>query len=129
MALGAFYRCLAARIGKAKAVTATARKIAILFYNAMRFGMSYQDPGGDHYEQKYRERVLKGLYRRPAEFGFTLQPADGALLLEPEDGAGLAARLRQRDRGDTGHRGLLQQHSAPLKAGPPATLLLRAGIG
>ena len=32
-ALGAFYRRLAARIGKAKAVTATARKIAVLFYN------------------------------------------------------------------------------------------------
>ncbi|WP_415261154.1 transposase [Pseudomonas chlororaphis] len=32
-ALGAFYRRLAAQIGKAKAVTATARKIAILFYN------------------------------------------------------------------------------------------------
>src|SRR5437660_8445889 len=34
-ALGAFYRRLAARIGKAKAVTATARKIAVLFYNAI----------------------------------------------------------------------------------------------
>jgi hypothetical protein len=44
-ALGAFYRRLAARIGKAKAVTATARKIAVLFYNAMRFGMQYADPG------------------------------------------------------------------------------------
>ena len=53
-ALGAFYRRLAARIGKAKAVTATARKIAILFYNAMRFGMTYQDPGAERYEQKYR---------------------------------------------------------------------------
>jgi transposase-like protein len=42
-ALGAFYRRLAARIGKAKAVTATARKIAVLFYNAMRFGIDYQD--------------------------------------------------------------------------------------
>ena len=31
-ALGAFYRRLSARIGKAKAVTATARKIAVLFY-------------------------------------------------------------------------------------------------
>lgn len=76
-ALGAFYRRLSARIGKAKAVTATARKIAILFYNAMRFGMDYKDPGADHYEQKYRERVVKGLYRRAAEFGFTLQPLDG----------------------------------------------------
>jgi transposase len=74
-ALGAFYRRLAARVGKAKAVTATARKIAVLFYNAMRFGMQYQDPGADHYEQKYRERVIKQLHRRAAEFGFTLQQA------------------------------------------------------
>lgn len=76
-ALGAFYRRLSARIGKAKAVTATARKIAILFYNAMRFGMAYEDPGADHYEQKYRERVVKGLHRRAAEFGFTLQAVEG----------------------------------------------------
>ncbi|MDU7495916.1 IS110 family transposase [Providencia sp. AGC89] len=37
-ALGAFYRRLSSRVGKAKAVTATARKIAILFYNAMKYG-------------------------------------------------------------------------------------------
>ena len=74
-ALGAFYRRLAARIGKAKAVTATARKIAVLFYNTMRFGMAYQDPGADHYESRYRERVVKQLHRRAAEFGFTLQEA------------------------------------------------------
>lgn len=75
-ALGAFYRRLAARIGKAKAVTATARKIAILFYNTMRFGMSYADPGADQYEQKYRERVLKQLHRRAAEFGLELHPVE-----------------------------------------------------
>ncbi|WP_447826121.1 hypothetical protein [Aeromonas salmonicida] len=44
-----------------------------MFYNAMRFGMEYQDPGADHYEQQYRDRVVKGLHRRAAEFGFTLQ--------------------------------------------------------
>ena len=72
-ALGAFYRRLAARIGKVKAVTATARKISVLFYNAMRFGMNYSDPGADQYEQKYRERVIKQLHRRAAEFGFELK--------------------------------------------------------
>lgn len=41
-ALGAFYRRLAGRIGKQEAVTATARKIAVLFYNALRFGMVYR---------------------------------------------------------------------------------------
>lgn len=76
-ALGAFYRRLAARIGKAKAVTATARKIAVLFYNSMRFGMAYQDPGADQYERNYRDRVVKNLHRRAADFGYTLQVAEG----------------------------------------------------
>ena len=74
-ALGAFYRRLAARIGRRKAVTATARKIAVLFYNAMRFGMRYEDPGAARYERDYRDRVVKGLRRRAAEFGFILNPA------------------------------------------------------
>lgn len=79
-ALGAFYRRLAARIGNAKAVTATARKIAVLFYNAMRFGMDYRDPGADYYEQQYRDRVIKQLHRRAAQFGFTLQHQDPTIV-------------------------------------------------
>ena len=55
-------------------MTATARKIAVLFYNAMRFGMEYKDPGADHDEQQYRDRVLKQLHRRAAQFGLILQP-------------------------------------------------------
>ncbi|WP_429173402.1 transposase [Aeromonas salmonicida] len=73
----AHLRLAAVTIGRAKAVTATACKIAVLFYNAMRFGMEYQDPGADHYEQQYRDRVVKGLHRRAAEFGFTLQTIEG----------------------------------------------------
>jgi transposase len=83
-ALGAFYRRLASRIGNAKAVTATARKIAVLFYNAMRYGMDYHDPGAEHYEQQYRDRVIKQLHRRAAQFGLTLQPQ------EPERSGGVS---------------------------------------
>lgn len=72
-ALGAFYRRLSARIGKAKAVTATARKIAILFYNAMRYGMDYHDPRANQYEQRYRDRAIRNLRRKAADFGFTLE--------------------------------------------------------
>ena len=75
-ALGAFYRRLAARIGKAKAVTATARKIAVLFYNTMRFGIAYKDPGAYYYEAAYRDRVVKQLHRRAANFGFRLEAID-----------------------------------------------------
>src|ERR1700733_5995495 len=60
-ALGAFYRRLSSRAGKSKAVTATARKIAVFFFNTLRHGMSYKDPGADQYEQHYRSRVLANL--------------------------------------------------------------------
>jgi hypothetical protein len=72
-ALGAFYRRLSTRIGKAKAVTATARKIAVLFYNALRHGMDYADPGASYYEERYRKRVIDNLQRRAKAFGFVLQ--------------------------------------------------------
>jgi len=75
-ALGAFYRRLSARIGKAKAVTATARKIAALFYNAVRHGMEYVDPGASFYETRYRKRVVENLHRRAKAFGFVLQPME-----------------------------------------------------
>ena len=77
-ALGAFYRRLAARTGKAKAVTATARKLAILFYNALRFGMTYVDPGVSAYEARYRQRVIHNLQRRAKSLGFTLVAAPQA---------------------------------------------------
>jgi hypothetical protein len=71
-ALGAFYRRLAARVGKAKAVTATARKLAVLFYNALRFGLAYADPGAEYYERRHRQRVLHLLQRRARQLGYTL---------------------------------------------------------
>ena len=75
-ALGASYRRLSARIGKAKAVTATARKIAVLFYNVLRHGMDYADPGAAYYEERYRRRVLTNLQRRAKSLGYVLQAAD-----------------------------------------------------
>ncbi|MGA3118472.1 MAG: IS110 family transposase [Syntrophobacteraceae bacterium] len=73
-ALGAFYRRLAAKVGKAKAVTATARKLAVLFYTLMRYGKEYVEPGADYYEQQYRERVLRALTRKAAALGYRLTP-------------------------------------------------------
>lgn len=77
-ALGAFYRRLSARIGKAKAVTATARKIAILFYNAIRHGMDYADPGATYYEERHRRRVVDNLQRRAKALGYVLQATPAA---------------------------------------------------
>ncbi len=78
-ALGAFYRRLSSRIGKQKAVTATARKIAVLFYNTLRFGMTYHDPGAAECEERHRTRVLANLQRRAKTFGVELAPLPAAV--------------------------------------------------
>ena len=83
-ALGAFYRRLSARLGKAKAITATARKIAVLFYNTLRYGMSYADPGATYYEDRYQQRVLSNLQRRARSLGFILHK------VEPDTQAGVS---------------------------------------
>jgi transposase len=71
-ALGAFYRRLAARAGKAKAVTATARKLAILFYSIMKHGSAYVEPGIEYYEARYRSRVVANLKKRATRLGYEL---------------------------------------------------------
>jgi len=53
--------------------TATARKIAVLFYNSLRYGMAYHDPGASQYEERYRSRVIGNLQQRAKAFGFSLQ--------------------------------------------------------
>jgi transposase len=72
------YRRLSARVGKATAVTATVRKIAVLFYNTLRHGMSYADPGAAYYEDRFRQRVLSNLQLRAKSLGFVLQQAESA---------------------------------------------------
>ncbi len=82
-ALGAFYRRLAYRIGKAKAVTATARKLAILIYRVLRGDISYKDPGVEAYEAKHRQRSLRNLRRRAEHLGFNLHNIETGELLQP----------------------------------------------
>lgn len=71
-ALGAFYRRLAARIGKPQANTATARKLAILVYRTLKGQLVYRDPGADPYDAEQRTRVLRRLRQRAASLGFEL---------------------------------------------------------
>jgi len=52
---GAFFRRLKARLGPAKAITATAHKLARIVYLLLKYGHNYVDPGAQYYEQRYRE--------------------------------------------------------------------------
>ncbi len=74
-ALGAFYRRLKSRHGAPKAITATARKLACLFYNMLKNGDAYVEKGMQEYEVKYHDKVVKSLERRAKELGFNLVQA------------------------------------------------------
>jgi transposase len=71
-ALGAFYRRLAYRIGKPKAITATARKLAILVYRSLKGEITYQDPGESAYDARYRAAVVRRLRQRAQALGLIL---------------------------------------------------------
>jgi hypothetical protein len=80
-ALGAFYRRLAARTAKPTAITATARKLALLVYRLLRGDIIYSDPGAAAYAQLHRARVIKGLRKRAQQLGLALfDPNTGAIL-------------------------------------------------
>ena len=71
-ALGAYYRRMAYRVGKAKAITATARKIAILVYHVLRGDFAYRDPGAPAYEAQHRTRQIRNLRKRSNMLGLGL---------------------------------------------------------
>ena len=71
-ALGAFYRRLRSRLGAPKAITATAHKLARMFYRLWTTRQAYSDPGADYYEQQYRERMVHNLKKKAQSLGFEL---------------------------------------------------------
>jgi hypothetical protein len=74
-ALGAYYRRMAARVGKPLAVTATAHKLARIVYSLLKHDTEYSDAGQDYYERQYQERVMRNLQQRAKALGFELVPA------------------------------------------------------
>ncbi len=81
-ALGAFFRRLAFRIGKAKAITATARKLAILIYRTLKGEIAYVDQGAAAYDQLRRDSTVRRLRQRAQALGFELVNRESGELLE-----------------------------------------------
>ncbi|MFO0878986.1 MAG: transposase [Gemmataceae bacterium] len=71
-ALGAYLRRQRARLGAAKAITATAHKLARVVYHLMRFGEAYAKQSEEAFAFEVRERLEKQLRRRAKELGFEL---------------------------------------------------------
>lgn len=77
-AMGAFLRRMKASLGPPKAITATARKLALMVYRVLKHGMHYVDPGQNWYEQQYRERLIKTISRKAQQLGYVLTPISPA---------------------------------------------------
>jgi transposase len=74
-ALGAFYRRMAVKIGTAKALVATAYKIARMYYHLMRDGRAYIELGVQQYEEKYRKQQIAALEKKAKRLGLMVTPA------------------------------------------------------
>jgi transposase len=70
--LGAYFRRMRARKGPASAVTATAHKIARIYYSLLTHGGEYEEQGAKVYDQKQHERMVKSLRMRARTLGYEL---------------------------------------------------------
>lgn len=73
-ALGALYRRLRARLGAPKAITATARRLAVLVYRMLKHGEAFVEQGQEWYEAQYKDRALATLKKNAKRLGFLLVP-------------------------------------------------------
>jgi transposase len=74
--IGAFYRRLRARLGAPKAINATARKIAVIFYNMLKHKTAYKTQTQGEYEQATNQRLLKNLNNRAKQLGMVMVPIE-----------------------------------------------------
>ena len=74
-ALGGFYRRLRGRLGGLAANVALARKLALLFYRLLRYGMGYVEKGLKSYESKVLETETRLLRKLAKKQGFALIPS------------------------------------------------------
>lgn len=70
--LGAYYRRMQARKGPGAAITATAHKLARLYYSLVKQGREYEEGGARAYEERQRERVVASLRKRAKGLGYEL---------------------------------------------------------
>ena len=71
--LGAYLRRQRSRLGAPKAITATAHKLARIFYTVMRYGVAYQKRSEEDFVNEHQKRMEQNLHRRAKEMGYELK--------------------------------------------------------
>lgn len=81
LALGGFYRRLKGRTSAGVANTATARKLAQLYYRLMTKGLEYVEQGLEEYEKQYQQQALQRLKKMAQKMGISLLETQTGTLL------------------------------------------------
>ena len=78
--LSAYYRRLAARRGRKRALVALGHTLLGIMYHLLRDGTTYTDLGGDYFERRDRDRLTRRLLRRLEGLGLkvTVEPQQAA---------------------------------------------------
>jgi hypothetical protein len=72
--LGHYYRRMRAKLGAPKAITATAHKLARIFYYLLTSGQPYQESIFAERETQHQQRTVFSLHARARALGFQLIP-------------------------------------------------------
>ena len=70
--LGHFYRRKKSHLGPAKAITATARKLACIVYLMLKHKQQYREPDASAYQARILKGRLTNLKKQAAVLGFDL---------------------------------------------------------
>lgn len=73
-ALACFYHRIAARKGTGKAIVATCRKLAIIFYNTLKYGKEYVEQGEKNYKEMQEKKEKERLKKLAAKYSMQLIP-------------------------------------------------------
>ena len=68
--LAGFYRGVAARRGKKKAIIALAHKILVIIYTLLKTGQLYQERGATVLDERQKERLMARVQRRLEKLGY-----------------------------------------------------------
>lgn len=72
LAIGSFYRRIRAKRGPKIAIMATARKLAVQYYNLLKYGVQFVENGLKKYEEQQNQRLERFLLKKAQELGYQL---------------------------------------------------------
>jgi len=76
--LSAQYHRIAARRGSKRAAVAVAHTILVIAYHILRRGTTYQELGGEYFDRRSQDQLVKRLAKRLGKLGYEVVPTEEA---------------------------------------------------